>query len=118
MCVFHRFHPPCQDGCHPSLHHNDTLNWLRQINLMYHGTMLGFQIGYVVCYEQWVGIHQEWLLLVPWQVLGTVPSSFHLTSKELQLDRHAKSRELRYFPDARSLTLILKSLERPLEKIY
>lgn len=36
---FTDFHLPRQDGLHSSLGHNDTSNWLRQIKLMYHGTM-------------------------------------------------------------------------------
>lgn len=42
----------------------------------------GFQIGFVACYEQWVSIHQEWLLLVPWRVLPYF-LLFPQTSKEL-----------------------------------
>lgn len=64
MCVFHRLHPSRQDGSHQSLHHNDTLNWLRQITLMYQGAARGGSDWFWGCYEQWVGIHQERLLLV------------------------------------------------------
>lgn len=41
MFVYYRLHLPRQAETHPSLNYNDSLNWLCQINLTYHGAMLG-----------------------------------------------------------------------------